>query len=59
LELAAVGAARVELLPSKANRNGIAGFPFAGNIAVAKAGFVFPGVDGLLNLDAEASANGG
>jgi len=46
------------LSPSEANRNGIAGFPFAGNVAVAKAGFIFPGVGRLLNLDAEATANG-
>jgi len=59
LELAGVGAARAEFVASEANRNRIAGFPFAGNVAAAKAGLVFPGVGQLLNVDAEGAANGG
>jgi hypothetical protein len=57
LEFAAVEAARVEFVANQANRNTNARVPFAGNLAILKGRFVFPGVDHLLNLDDDGAAN--
>ncbi|MGA7927595.1 MAG: hypothetical protein WCA20_16585 [Candidatus Sulfotelmatobacter sp.] len=58
MEFAAVGAARVGFVASEAIGTRIARAPFAGNVAIGKSGFVFPGVDPTLNLNDEGAAKG-
>jgi len=57
LEFAAVGAAEVEFVTGETNGHGIAGFPFAGRVAIGRGGFVFAGVDHALDVDDDGAAN--
>ena len=42
LEFAAVGAAEVEFVAGEADGDGVAGFPFAGSVAIGRGGIRIP-----------------
>jgi hypothetical protein len=58
LEFAAVGTAQIQFVAGDANRDRVAGLPFAGNVAIGRGGFVFPGVDYAPDVDHDGAAEG-